>query len=115
MRRTRRGCMRGLLSGRLDAFSELLLELRDALLEVRNAFPKRRQLAVDGGRLQPLPMINRWIPGNVPSRIDRVRDPGLGRRQDAFSEPDMVGDTDLSRKDHVVFDDAAPGDPDLRR
>ena len=48
-------------------------------------------------------------------RVDRVRDPGLGGRQDALSEPDMVGHADSSGEDHVVLDHAAPGNADLRR
>ena len=95
---------RAILIRRNPACLELLLQLRDTLLEFRNAFPERRQLTKDRGRLQPVAVGNGGIAGDALPGIDRVRNAGLRRRDHALADPQMSGDADLAGQHDVVLD-----------
>src|SRR5207253_11098588 len=69
----------------------------DALEEFREAFEY-------GGAFQPKLVINGRIPGDNLIGLDRVRDSGLSRRNDAVADLQVAGDSDLSCQNHAAAD-----------
>src|SRR5581483_2390615 len=96
------------------SFRKLLLEFGDALLEFFNAFLECGKLAIDHRRPAPVVVIDRGRSGHESVRVHRLQHRAL--RADFRAAPDaqMTGDAALPRNRHVVFDDRAAGDPDLR-
>src|SRR5204863_5581977 len=83
--------------------------------QVGQGLLQRGQTAEYSRGLQPVTIVDRRVPGNERSCIDRVRNPGLRGCDDTFADRQVPGDADLAGERDAVLERRAAGDADLRR